>query len=210
LPRRLIPAIAHRDPLAPWQWQFALGFTGIRGIVSLAAALGLPLMTARGVAFPDRDIILFLTFSVILVTLVGQGLTLPTVICWLGLGDAGRRELHAERVEEFRARLKAIGAVLARLDQVAKGRQISEEVVRSLREYHRDRLRRAEHRSNADAHQRRMIELIDDTDLLLINTERETVNDLYYVGELKDEARRRIERGLDLREAYVVALQEGE
>jgi monovalent cation/hydrogen antiporter len=210
LPRRLIPAIARKDPMPPWQWQFALGFTGIRGIVSLAAALAIPLTIAGGQAFPDRDMVLFLTFAVILVTLVGQGLTLPWVIRWLGLANAGRRERHAERVEEFRARRQAIEAVIERLDEIAKDREVPEEVVRLLREYHRDRLRRAGHRSDGDAHHRRMIELIDDTDLLLMGTEREMVNDLYYVGELRDEARRRIERGLDLREAYVAALEEGE
>ena len=52
-------------------------FTGVRGIVSLAAALAIPLTTAYGEPFPERDLILFLTFSVIIVTLVGQGLMLP-------------------------------------------------------------------------------------------------------------------------------------
>lgn len=210
LPRRFVPAIARKDPMPPWQWQFALGFTGIRGIVSLAAALAIPLTTANGEPFPDRDMVLFLTFSVILVTLVGQGLTLPWVIRWLGLANAGRRERHVERVEEFRARRQAIETAIGRLDQLAKDRQLPEDIVRSLREHYRDRLRRADHRSDGDAHHRRMIELTDDIELSLLGTERETVNNLYYLGELKDEARRRIERGLDLREAHVATLQEGE
>jgi monovalent cation/hydrogen antiporter len=210
LPRRLIPAIARNDPMPPWQWQFVLGFTGIRGIVSLAAALAIPLTTAGNEPFPERDMILFLTFSVILVTLVGQGITLPLVIRRLGLANAGRRERHAERVEEFRARRQAIEAAIGRLDQLAKDRELPQEVVRSLREYHRDRLRRVEHRNDGDAHHRRIIALIDDVDLVLLSTERETVNNLYYLGKLKDEARRRIERGLDLREAFVATLQEGE
>jgi CPA1 family monovalent cation:H+ antiporter len=63
----------------------------VRGIVSLAAALAIPFATATGTPFPDRDLILFLTFSVILVTLVGQGLMLPWVIRGLGLAHAGRR-----------------------------------------------------------------------------------------------------------------------
>jgi CPA1 family monovalent cation:H+ antiporter len=207
LPRRLIPAIARKDPMLPWQWQFALGFTGIRGIVSLAAALAIPLTTASNQPFPDRDMILFLTFCVIVVTLIGQGLTLPLVIRWLGLANAGRREQHVERVEEFRARRRGIETAIGRLDQLAKDRQLPDEVARSLREYHRDRLRRVEHRSDGDAHHRRIIELTDDIGLLLIGAERETVNNLFYLGELKDEARRRIERGLDLNEAYVAALE---
>jgi monovalent cation/hydrogen antiporter len=210
LPRWLIPAIARRDPLAPWQWQFVLGFTGIRGIVSLAAALGLPLMTAHGVPFPDRDMILFLTFAVILVTLVGQGLTLPAVIRWLGLADTGRRERHTERVEEFMARRRAIEAAMGRLEQITKERRVPEDLVRLVRDHYRERLRRGEHRIDGDAHHRKMIELTDEVELSLLGAERETANHLYYQGELTDEARRRIERGLDLREVYVATLQEEE
>src|SRR5260221_3664380 len=77
LPRWLFPSIRRRDPSPPWQTPFMLAFTGVRGIVSLAAALAIPFTTADGRPFPGRDLILFLTFSVILVTLVGQGLMLP-------------------------------------------------------------------------------------------------------------------------------------
>src|SRR5271156_6213987 len=77
LPRWLSPSLARRDPSPPWQWAFILAFVGVRGVVSLAAALAIPLTTAAGAAFPDRDLILFITFGVIVVTLVGQGITLP-------------------------------------------------------------------------------------------------------------------------------------
>src|SRR5581483_3912924 len=77
---RCVPAVRRRDPSPPWSWPAAIGFTGVRGIVSLAAVLAIPFATADGRPFPDRDLILFLTFVVILVTLVGQGLLLPTVI----------------------------------------------------------------------------------------------------------------------------------
>src|SRR5262249_35344755 len=77
LPRWLSKRVRHHDPSPPWQWAFAISFTGVRGIVSLAAALAIPLATTAGQPFPDRDLILLLTFSVILVTLVGLGLLLP-------------------------------------------------------------------------------------------------------------------------------------
>ena len=109
-----------------------MAFTGIRGIVSLAAALAIPLTTANGEPFPDRDLILFLTFAVILVTLVGQGLMLPAVIRALGLANAGRRERHADRAEEYQARREAIAAAIERLDQLAAERQLPEDVVRPL------------------------------------------------------------------------------
>src|SRR5271154_3016581 len=92
LPRWLIPVIRRKDPSPPWQWSFALAFAGVRGVVSLAAALAIPFSTETGQPFPHRDLILFLTFAVILVTLVGQGLLLPWIIRVLALANAGRRE----------------------------------------------------------------------------------------------------------------------
>jgi CPA1 family monovalent cation:H+ antiporter len=73
-PRWLSPSLAKRDPSPPWQWVFVLAFTGVRGVVSLAAALAIPLTIASGGPFPHRDLILFATFGVIIITLVGQGL----------------------------------------------------------------------------------------------------------------------------------------
>src|SRR3954471_764234 len=108
VPRWLSASLRRRDPSPPWQWPFVLAFTGVRGIVSLAAALAIPFASADGSPFPARDLILFLTFSVIVVTLVVQGLMLPFVIRPIGLAHAGRRERHAQRVEEEHARQQAI------------------------------------------------------------------------------------------------------
>ena len=205
LPRWLIPAIARKDPSPPWQWPFALAFTGVRGMVSLAAALAIPLATESGEPFPDRDLILFLTFSVILVTLVGQGLLLPTVIRALGLANAGRREHHADRAEEFSARRLAIEAAIKRLDQLAAERGLSADIVQPLRMRHRDRLKHVADRSDG-AHEE-LIGLHDEIEYMLIAAERQLINDLYRRGELKDEARRRIERELDLRDAHLTNLR---
>ena len=84
LPRWLIPAVARRDPSPPWQSPFLISFIGVRGVVSLAAALAIPVTIAGGAPFPHRDLILFITFGVIILTLVGQGLMLPAVVRWLG------------------------------------------------------------------------------------------------------------------------------
>src|SRR5688572_11212349 len=73
-PRWLVPAIRRSDPYPNWKWVFVVAFTGVRGVVSLAAALAIPLSIEGGAAFPHRDLILFATFGVIIVTLVGQGL----------------------------------------------------------------------------------------------------------------------------------------
>src|SRR5450631_3892435 len=203
LPRWLIPSVARADPSPPWQWPFALAFTGVRGTVSLAAALAIPLTTESGALFPDRDRVLFLTFSVILVTLVGQGLMLPAVICALGLANAGRRERRANRVEEFAARRQAIEAAMQRLDELVAEHKLTEDFVRPLRVRHRDRLKAVEHRSDGDDAHKRLIELHDEIEFTLIESERQRINELYRGGKLKDEARRRIERELDLREAQL-------
>jgi Na+/H+ antiporter len=207
LPRWLIPSLARRDPSPPWQWPFALGFTGIRGIVSLAAALAIPLTTQSGAPFPHRDLILFSTFSVILVTLVGQGLFLPAVMGALGLIGAGRQERHANRVEEFKARRRAVEAAIDRLDQLAEERHLSPETLKPMRARHRDRLRHIEIRGEGSAHEQKQIAAHDEIEFLLIAAERDLINDLYRQGQIKDEARRRIERELDLRDANLTNLK---
>jgi hypothetical protein len=176
----------------------------VRGIVSLSAALAIPFATANGQPFPHRDLILFLTFSVILVTLVGQGLLLPWVIRALGLANAGRRERHADRAEEYKARRQAIEAAIEQLDQLAAEHEVSEDVVKPLRAHHRERLRQIESKTDGDAGHRKLTELRDDIELRLISAERQHINELFRIGKLKDEARRRIERDLDLREAHLV------
>ncbi len=207
LPRWLVPAVRRKDPSPPWQWPFALAFTGVRGIVSLAAALAIPFTTDSGGPFPHRDLILFLTFAVILVTLVGQGLLLPVVVRALGLARAGRRERHADRTEEFKARGLAIEAAMDRLDRLTAERRLPEDMVRSLRAHHGDRLTRTKHRSEGDEGHKRLIERQDEIEFLLIATERDLINDLHRDGKLKDEARRRIERELDLRDAHLTNLR---
>src|SRR6476620_9553239 len=122
LPRWLIPPLAKRDPSPPWQHAFILGFTGVRGVVSLAAALAIPLTIDSGAPFPHRDAILFATFGVIIITLVGQGLTLPTVIRWLGGGRHSKDEHRREQEAELAARNEAIRHSRQHLKKLAKER----------------------------------------------------------------------------------------
>jgi CPA1 family monovalent cation:H+ antiporter len=200
LPRWLVPAIARNDPAPPWQWPFVLGFTGVRGIVSLAAALAIPFTMDDGQPFPDRDLILFLTFAVILVTLVGQGLTLPAVIRVLGLAKAGEREFETDKREERSARRRAIEAASERLDELVAERGLPDEVVRQLRTQLRDRLRHFERAREQGETPEYGSAASDEIVLALITAERERINELYRRGTLKDESRRRLERELDLRE----------
>lgn len=92
LPRLLNRRLRERDPYPPPQNTAVVAWAGMRGVVSLAAALSLPLTTGLGEPFPERSLILFLTFCVILTTLVLQGLSLPPLIRLLGLKDDGQAE----------------------------------------------------------------------------------------------------------------------
>jgi monovalent cation/hydrogen antiporter len=204
VPRWLSVSLRRRDPSLPWQWPFALAFTGVRGIVSLAAALALPLTTPDGAPFPHRDLILFLTFCVIMVTLVGQGLTMPATMRALGLARAGYRERRADREAEFAARRQAVEAALARLEQLIGERELTAELVAPLRGSYHDQLLHLERRSDA---QRKTTELHEEIELQLLAAERERINELSRAGQLKDEARRRIERELDLRDAQLKNLR---
>ena len=210
LPRWLFPAIRRNDPYPPWQHPTLLGFAGIRGIVSLAAALAIPFTLADGRPFPDRDLILILTFCVLFVTLVGEGLTLPAVTRALGLANAGRRERQADQEEEYKVRRRAIEAALERLDALATSRKLPDAVVGPIRAHQRGRLEDLEHRKDGNEHHKRLAELGDEIELSLIEAQRDLINALYRAGELKDEGRRHIERDLDLRDTLLANLRPAE
>jgi len=196
---RLLKRVRERDPSPPWQWVFALAFTGVRGAVSLAAALALPFALPNGESFPYRDLILFVSFGVILITLVGLGLGLPSVIRWLGLAQAGRDEHLAEHESEIAARREALGAALKSLDAITDDRELSDEVVKLLRARHEIRANQLPDSLDPDAHD----VSVAGTELTreLISAERKFIHLLLRDGKITDEIRRRIERDLDLEEA---------
>ncbi|MBM3562607.1 MAG: Na+/H+ antiporter [Alphaproteobacteria bacterium] len=204
LPRWLIPSLARRDPSPPWQWPFIISFTGVRGIVSLAAALAIPLATAQGERFPYRDAIFFITFFVVMVTLVFQGAALPWIIRKLGLAKAGMQERLLHRAEELRARHAAIEASSAKLASLSAENDIPEEAMLTLREQQEYFSSRVRMKCDIQEERRVVAERHDEVELLLIDEERNLINDMLREGKLKDEARRRIERELDLREADVL------
>src|SRR5205823_12420776 len=117
LPRRLAAWLGHDTDYPPWQHVFFVGWAGMRGADSLVIALALPLAIAGGRPFPARDAIIFVTFVVILVSLVAQGLTLSPLIRWLGMDKAGPDE---EEKEEEIARRRIERAGVARLDQIIR------------------------------------------------------------------------------------------
>jgi CPA1 family monovalent cation:H+ antiporter len=196
---RLLKRIRERDPPPPWQWVFVLSFTGVRGAVSLAAALALPFALPNGDAFPYRDLILFVSFGVIFITLVGLGLGLPPVVRWLGVAQAGRDEHLAEHESEIAARREALDAALKSLDAITDDRELSDEVIKLLRARHEIRANQLPDSLDPDAHD----VSAEGTALTreLIATERKFIHMLLRDGKITDETRRRIERDLDLEEA---------
>ena len=199
LPRLLSKRLRARDPSPSWRTVFIIAFTGVRGAVSLAAALALPLALPGGEGFPYRDLILFVSFGVIFVTLVGLGLGLPPVVRWLGVAQAGRDEHLAEHESEIAARREALGAALASLDALTDDRELSDEVVKLLRARHEIRANQLPDSLDPDRHD----VSADSTDLTreLISAERKFIHVLLRDGKITDEIRRRIERDLDLEEA---------
>jgi monovalent cation/hydrogen antiporter len=206
LPRWLNPSLARRDPLPPWRWLFFLGFVGVRGVVSLAAALAVPLFTAAGTPFPDRDLILFVTFGVIVVTLIGQGLLLPGLVRWLGLNEHAAGERQREHAAEHAARSQALSVGHERLQQFVADGRVSPEALSILRARHEYRAGRLpQNTSDGDD----AAALAADLRMELIAAEREYIYWLLQDGQITDEARRRIERELDLEEASIACKKEG-
>jgi monovalent cation/hydrogen antiporter len=190
----------HRRRESPPTWQGAavLSWMGLRGAVTLAAALALPLTTDAGDAFPNRDLIIFLAFTVIVATLVLQGLTLPAVIRLLGVEDEGLDEK-----EEAKARIHAAEAATARLEELVDEDWVRPETLermRGLMDFRRNRFSARfspdddgaiEERSQA--YQRLMHEVLD--------AERAAVLQLRREGRINDDVMRRVTRDLDLEEA---------
>jgi Na+/H+ antiporter len=199
LPRLISKQIRERDPAPSWQTTFVVAFTGVRGAVSLAAALALPLALPSGEGFPYRDMILFVAFGVIFITLVGLGSGLAAVVRWLGVTKDGHKEHVAEHEAEIAARREALDVALRSLDAITDDRELSDEVVKLLRARHEVRSNQLPDALDPDAHD----VSVAGTALTreLIATERKFIHVLLRDGKITDETRRRIERDLDLEEA---------
>jgi Na+/H+ antiporter len=184
-----------------WKERFAISWAGMRGSVSLAAALALPLETDAGAAFPARDLIILLAYAVILVTLVGQGLTLGPLIERLGITDDG-----SEEREEVTARVRLAEAALARIEELTGEEWARPDTLERVRGQYDYRRRRFAAREDGDgdryeertgAYQRVMYELFD--------AQREELIGMRNRGDISDEVRRRVERELDLEESRLMA-----
>jgi CPA1 family monovalent cation:H+ antiporter len=200
LPRWLWPPLRKREPIPSWRPPFLIGFAGLRGAVSLAAALSIPLYAA-GAPFPHRDLILFSTICVIAATLVGQGAALGPLTRWLDLGRVAAREEAANARAEVQARAAALEAVLARIDALERTPAARPSAVAALRKYHGERRSRllADLEPDPNAAEADVVALRLD----LIGVERAAIAEAYEENLITDESRRRLERAYDLEEASV-------
>jgi Na+/H+ antiporter len=186
--------VARRVSAAP---RVVLGWAGMRGAVSLAAALALPIETDAGAPFPDRELLIFLAYCVVLFTVVVQGLTLPALIRRLDVREDGSEE----EAEEFAARIAAADAALERLEALEVEDWTRQETVERLRALYAYRRRRFATLSGelddqdgiqerSLAYQQMMLELID--------AQHEAIVGLRDQRRISSEVMRRVERDLDL------------
>ena len=203
IPRLVSPALRRRDPIPPWTHLLLVSWIGMRGVVSLAAALALPAATAAGTPFPFRDEILVLTFAVILSTLVLQGLTLTPLIRVLHLGADQTLEL-----EEAHARGEAAGAALAKLDQLASDSEPAREQIERLRAMYTQRVQRSSPiRVGEDDGSARARAAFRRLRHETLNAERRVLIALRDRGVISDEILHRLEQELDV-EAMRIGLGE--
>jgi Na+/H+ antiporter len=202
LPRALSARLRERDPMPPWRHIFIVSWTGMRGGISLAAAFGIPAMTLAGSPFPQRHLIIFITFCVILSTLVLQGITLPTIIRWLGVDRDGAKERRGAHYQETLARIEATKAALAEIDAWKKEGECSDEMAQHLRRHYEKQIqslnRHRDEKSDGElAHlSKREMELQRRT----LATERSKIMELHGRGVISDGVLRLIELDLDLQE----------
>jgi Na+/H+ antiporter len=197
VPRWASRRLRERDPSPSWRSVSIIAWTGMRGVISLAAALALPLETVSGVQFPKRDLIIFLTFCVILATLVVQGLSLPLLIRALGLEDD-----HIGEKEETHGRISVADAALERLEELKVEDWVREDTAERVQGLYNYRRNRFASRFDGDhdgveersaAYQRLMIELLI--------AQRQRLIRMRDDGKIGDEVMHRIERDLDLEES---------
>ena len=190
--------ILHQDvERPPARAILILGWTGMRGVIALAAAIALPQTLADGAPFPQRDLIIFLAFSVIFVTLVLQGLTLPPLVRALGLaGESG------PNLEEEAARREIVEAALAHLEELRKKDESEfDAMYEDLTGHYRQRLAALTGQDDAKngvspQHHKRLSRISRE----LLRIERCTAVRLRNEGNIDDEILRELERELDLRE----------
>jgi CPA1 family monovalent cation:H+ antiporter len=174
-----------------------VGWTGMRGVIALAAAMSLPELTKDGSAFPHRDVLIFLTFCVILVTLVAQGLSLPLLIRKLGMAAA-----FSTKCEENEARRRMLSAAIDRIrDLRIRNNPPDEEALADLLHHYHQRLEEAESSSTERTPEGSNYEQYRLLSSQLRSVERSAILRMRDQNTINDEVLRSLERELDLMDA---------
>jgi Na+/H+ antiporter len=200
LPRMLFKSIRTREPNPGWKSVLLVSWSGMRGVVSLAAALAIPLTFTDGQAFPHRNIILFITFIVILVTLVLQGLSLKPLIKYLNIETNERDNEHIEKMD---IRIQLADAVLTYMD-INYAKEIQDyETYRRVRERFERMIESAKRQLEAEEEKEGTSFLPQYREMLteLVNIQRRVLKYMRYKGEFSEELIREKEWELDLEEA---------
>ena len=195
LPRLVSRRIREREPAVHWHFPAIVAWTGMRGAVSLAAALAIPTTIDAGGDFPQRDLIIFLTYAVILATLILQGTTLPMLIRVLGVEEDGNPEQR-----ESKARLLAARAALDRIEELRELDWVRDDTADRMRGIYDFRIRRFSARfdDEDDGAIDRQSQDYQRLRRKVLEAERAEIIRLRNVGKINDEIMRRIERDLDL------------
>lgn len=189
----------HESGKADWAHVGVLAWSGMRGGISLAAAIAIPLETAAG-PFPNRALIVFITFCVLLATLIGQGGTLPILLRWLNVRDDG------EDVREERAALAHTAkAALKRLDELSKAGQVSPALYRFLKG--RFASRWTEFTSDSDGQAAQESDQYRHLTRDLVQAQRESLLLLRRQGKVDNTVLRRVQRLLDLEDEEIDLLE---
>jgi len=199
--KRFCMSLRRGEPYPRWQRLFIVSWSGMRGAISLAAALSIPLMTSAGLPFPQRDLMIFLTFCVIVSTLLLQGLSLPWLIRFFHIDREGRQERAASGHQEIEARRQAAEASLALLAARRKEGAYPEALLDRIESQYRDRNVQFQAHLNGDhdgavQHGTHHFNVQAE----LIETERQVMLQLRRSGVIDDDILRRIEKDLDLQE----------
>ncbi len=198
-PAAYIPRWILKEPRLEWKFPALVAWAGMRGIVTLAAALALPIVMTDGSPFPKRDFIIFASFAVILSTLVIQGLSLPFIIRWLGFDEE-----NTEQLEELYARRKAAEAAISHIEELAASGTITADVVNRLRTKYDDRLAQLTSSPFMPFKPTGKHLTFQQLQHAVLTRERQTAIELRKQGDISDEVLRRIEHELDLEESRLL------
>ena len=209
LPRYLSKKIRRREPFDK-RYMFIIGWTGIRGVISLAAALSLPMLLPDGSVFPARNLIIYVTFCVILVTLLFLGLPLPWIIRKLKI------PIHSLVAEEYEVRKTILNATIHHLDQNIEN--IKDEFREKIKRKYDYKLQRIQKTDLPPGYfgnlkptmtPENIFNEYSQLEVNVINVERRVLQNMYRKGKVSEEIVRKIERELDLEEGRLALVMGG-